>query len=72
MLEGRVHHPALEPIQHPTLAGGQGIGGLALGQLLERFASLEAGLQGVNLLLGDGLVLVGDQDVRHLAALQGT
>ena len=70
LLEGRIHHPFLEPVQFAALLGREGIAGVGFGQGSEVFTALDLGQQLVGLLLGRLLILAkGDQDVCHAATL---
>ena len=69
-LEGRIHHPFLEPVELPALLRGEGIGGVGLGQRGEIVTRLGLGQHGLGFLLGGLFILAKrDQDVRHLTAL---
>ncbi len=69
-LEGRIHHPFLEPVQLAAFFGREGIGRVSLGQRSEIITRLGFGQHGFCFLLGRFLVLAKrDQDVSHVATL---
>ncbi len=71
LLEGRIHHPFLEPVQLAALFGGEGIRGVSLGQCGEIIARLGFGQHCFCFLLGRFLILAErDQDMGNMPTLR--